>query len=460
MSDSSELFTTMQQQISKLNGDRERDVSDKIQALYSDGLNAAYLGAGFGQHSHQIANNFCKLSRYGTRFVMDNYVRTGYTFITRPELNLSPLNLNQNRVMSLLNSFDPRTIQFALRAYLDTRYARGVGLEKVIQCPFLDYRNPFLTLLTNNMTDISGGPSYQIEVSSEEGGFYGESQSIAIGSDSYKKPFDLQLGFMDPIGGPITALFKFWTLYIELLNTGEMMMYPDQIDNQLLNYTVSIYRFMLDPSFQYIQHWVKYTGCFPIGRPGASIFDYNTRDIFVDSCRKFSIAFRCGSGKVDEDDPMVIKEFNDLAERYFPTFKQFRSQNKNSDGALDITPVSENELDAKCEQIGLLRNWFLPEYNYTGVPYIITTARGPRLDIYRQQNESVPDVYFKQDENGTVYPTLTKVESASTEIKQINDNYNTQVNQVRNSYYQSINSELSENHQITIDGDIQYVSPR
>lgn len=460
MSDASTLFSTMNQQIAKLNGDRERDVSDKIKALYSDGLNAAYLGAGFGEYSHQISNNFCKLSRYGTRFVMDNYIRTGYTFITRPELNLSPLNIQQNRVMSLLNSFDPRTIQFALRAYLDTRYARGIGLEKVIQCPFLDYRNPFFTLLTNNMTDISGGPTYQIEVATEEGGFYGESQSVAIGSDSYKKPFDLQFGFLDPIGGPIAAVMKFWTLYIELLNTGEMMMYPDQIDDQILNYTVSIYRFMMDPSFQYVQHWVKYTGCFPISRPGASIFDYNSRDIFVDSCRKFSIGFRCGSGKVDEDDPIVIKEFNDLAERYFPSFKQLHTITSNSNGKVNITPVDENELDEKCEKIGLLRNWFLPEYNYTGVPYLVMTPRGPRLDIYRQTNESVPSIRFKQDENGTVYSILTKVQQSSDELMKINDQYDTKINDERNKYYQQINNELSKNQQITVDGDIQYVSPR
>lgn len=460
MANELELFTTMQSQLSQLESNRCTKVEDAVKSLYGAGINATFLGSGWGEHDHQIINNFCKFNRYGTRYVMDNYVRTGYTFMTRPELNLTDANLSQNRIMSLLKTDDYRTTQFAIRAYLDTRYARLDGLEKVIQCPFLDWRSPFFTIFTNNLTDFSGGPTYQLEVHTEEGGFYGESQSHAIGSDSYKKPFDLQLGIIDPIGGPITAIMKFWMLYIALINTGEMIMYPEQIDEQYLNYTVSFYRFMMDPSMQYIQRWVKYTGCFPISRPGASVFDYNTKDVFSDSCRKFSIGFRCGSGMVDEDDPVVIQEFNMLAERYFPPLKRLRSitnPSEDLDGAMVVKPVAERALDEASTQAGLIRNQILPEFNYTGVPYITPTLRGPRLDIYREKGEYSNKVIYQKDETTkTYYPVLVDVEKAAAELSALQQQSKKDSDQLLTTYYQQVN-QVTTTTDSTQSGSITFV---
>ncbi len=460
MADELTLFTTLQSQLNQLETSRGTQVEDAVKSLYSAGVNASFLGSGWGEYDHQIINNFCRFNRYGTRYVMDNYVRTGYTFMTRPELNLTDANLGQNRIMSLLKTDDFRTTQFALRAYLDTRYARLAALDKVMQCPFLDWRNPFFTLVTNNLTDFSGGPTYQIEVHTEEGGFYGESQSFAIGSDSYRKPFDLQIGILDPIGGPITAAIKFWTLYMALLTSGEMIMYPDQIDEQYLNYTVSFYRFLLDPSMQYIQRWVKYTGCFPISRPGASVFDYNTKDVFADGCRKFSIGFRCGSGMTDEDDPIVIQEFNTLAERYFPPLKKLRkvvSPNEGLDSAMDITPVSERQLDQATYDAGLIRNQILPEFNYTGVPYITPTLRGPRLDIFRERGEYSNKVIYQQDETTkSYYPVLVDVENAAANLSQLQQQSKEQSDQLLTSYYQQVN-QIATTGDSTQSGSITFV---
>lgn len=86
---------------------------------------------------------------------------------------------------------------------------------------------------------------------------FSESQSIAIGSDRNRKPFDLQLTFTEPLGGICMAILQFWLEYIASVTIGEMVAYPFQIDRQILNYTVSIYRFILDPSKQYIQNGLK-----------------------------------------------------------------------------------------------------------------------------------------------------------------------------------------------------------
>lgn len=365
----------------------------KVKALYEAGLDAMSIGAGWGEYNKQLVNNFGKFERYGTRFVMDNYLRTGYTFITRPELNLTPINVRQHRYMSLLEDQNPNHIQFAIKAYLDTRFCR-YNLEKVALCPYIDYRSPFFNILMNNLQDFSGGPSYQLQTYTDEEGYFGEAQSIASGSDSFRKPFDLQLGFADPAGGPISAIFAFWLKYIEFVNIGLMLMYPDQMDERVLNYTVSIYRFLMDPSFRYIRRWAKYTGCFPINHPGATVFDFSSKGGYVDALRKFSIGFRCGSGQVDIDDPVVLVEFNTLVERYFAPIKILRGLNVEQNAFDEGMPVvnrklvSLDQIDDTLARYGMARNPLIPELNFTGVPYILETPNGFRLDVIREIDET------------------------------------------------------------------------
>ena len=226
-------FFEYQKKMYELEQKRQETIDRNMKTFAQEGIDAAFLASGWGEQNYQITNNFAKLNRFGTRFVMDNYLRTGYTFITRPELNLTDYNLKQDRIMNLLNTMDPSTIKFAIRAYLDTRFMRK-HINTVVHCPYIDYRNPFFTILTNNLVSFSGGPQYTLETATEEPGYFGESQSVVIGSDSYYKPFDLNLEFVDPIGGPIDAIIKFWTRYCELVTQkGVMIMYPDQIGERV-----------------------------------------------------------------------------------------------------------------------------------------------------------------------------------------------------------------------------------
>lgn len=436
-------FTDFQQMLNQYQIERQKTLDANMKTLADEGLDAVFLASGWGTYNHQITNNFSKANRFGTRFVMDNYLKTGYTFITRPELNLSSLNLRTDRIMNLLNTNDPTDIKFAIRAYLDTRFARR-NLAKVISCPYIDYRSPFFTLLTNNLTDFSGSPQYQLRTYTDDAGFYGESQSMVIGSDSYSTPFDLNLTFIDPIGGPIEATMKFWMRYSDLVaNKGVAIMYPDQINERILNYSVSIYRFIMDPSFRYIKKWAKYTGCVPISRPGAAIFDYSAGDVFVDSLRKFSIGFRCLSGHVDEDDPIVIDEFNSLVEKYFPPVRCIRGGTSGSSSHyINRTCLEGDELENALKANNLVRNPLLPEYNYTGVPYITDTKNGLRLDFISQSNEldytkaipvKNPDTGFYQTEYlrlaQAAISLMDSMQAYDEKISELIETYNTQVSQ-------------------------------
>lgn len=404
-------FSTLQEKLADLQRQQKEALDAQREKLYETGIDFVYRGMGLGPYEHQIATSMAKLDRFGLRAGADNYIKSGATFMSRPHLNLSPFNIQTDRILNLLNNSNPESIQFAIRAMLDTEFARGPAAKKVMQCPYLDWRNPFFTWITNNLIEFSGGPTYQLDTYTDEGGYYGEDQSMALANNSYLKSFDLQMTVIDPYGGPIAASIFYWTYAIHSQYLGTILAYPTDIEQRLFNYTVSIYRFLLDFSGSYIQRAFKYTGCFPISRPGASLADFTREQPFVEGARSFSVGFKC-AGRLDENDPIIYKEFNDLVERYYPIFKLFPR-----------APMDLDELDAVAGQYGLTRNLYLPDYNYTGIPYITTSSRGPRLDYFREKSEA------------TTAAIIEKLNSVSQEIYTTNENYTAQIDAAIKNYY-------------------------
>jgi len=413
-------FSQLQQSLSDLQEYKKKALDDYLGNLYKDGLDYISRGRGTGPYGSQLSTVLAKHDRIGIRAAMDNYVKYGLTFITRPHLNLNPHNLKVDRVLNLLNTADENTIQFAIRCMLDTEFARTAAFEKAMKCPFIDWRSPFFTWITNNMQSISGGPTYQIDVDTEEGGYFGEAQSTAKASDSYSKPFDINIEVIDPYGGPIAAAIFYWTYAMDAQYKGWILPYPGDIEEQVLNYTVSIYRFLTDVTGEHIVRAYKYTGCFPISRPGASLADFTRDTPFIEQARSFSIGFRCNH--VDENDPIIFKEFNDLVERYYPVFNKGNANHRR--------PMDFKEVTQWAKSLNLIRNTFIPDYNYTGIPYITfdKSGSGPRLDFFREKDEiTIDDIKERIDQTSAEIWQTNKVyeDAISQEIKNYFERYTT-----------------------------------
>lgn len=389
-------YLNMAQKTSDETDTRRREIDKeyytKIEALLNDlylkAMEQTYRSFGAGTYVNQLQNNMTQIDRFGVKAITYNNVHSGMCFITRPHLNLSSINLRQNRFMHLLNTMDPTSLQFAIRLWLDAPMSRDTGLhDSVTSCLNFTPRSPWFIPLMNNLTDVSGFPSQVIETYTDEGGFFSESQSFAIGSDRNRKPFDLQLTFTEPLGGICMAILQFWLEYIAAVTMGELVGYPQQIDRQIINYTVSIYRFILDPSKQYIQKWSKCTGCFPTARPGGACFDISRNEDFVEAAKTFSTTFRCNI--YEESDPIILKEFNILAERYWPNLKYL---DPTSSMVLDGNKYKVDQSIERGriqEASKLIRCSNIPEENYMGLPYITFTSKGPLLGFYREYGEGI-----------------------------------------------------------------------
>jgi len=254
---------------------------------------------------------------------MSEYETHGFSFITRPKLNLTTTNIRQDRIMSLLDTLDPQTTAFAIRASLDTNLVREYNLS-TSNSQFFNNLNPFIPILTNRLVTLNGWPDPTIDVETTDGGYFSESITIPKGHDQLTKNYDISATFNDVQGSPILTTMLMWTRYLALITRGVMMQYMEDIEARRMGFTSSIYRFILDPSNRYITKWAKATGCFPRSVPLGAYFNYDVKSASIESSMNLAIPFSAG-GKIEYFDPIILREFNMLVERRCGNIKDWKN---------------------------------------------------------------------------------------------------------------------------------------
>lgn len=322
-----------------------------LDQLFRAVVERSYRESGAGSFHSQYQMNLSKIDRFNYKILTPNSEFSGLTFISRPKLNLTSTNLRQDRVMTALDTDDPLSVAFMIRCLLDTKLSQDNNFMNLVRiCPLLDERNPFMVPLMNNLHDISGFPDFVIDTHDTEGGFFNENMTMAIGSDDNNRSFDLNLNVRDIQGGIIAAMMHHWLRYIHCVKKGEMVAYAEDINERKRNYTVSIYRFLLDPSKRFITKWAKATGCFPKSLPTGSFFNTSSGETFVKACAEFSIPFACNDFK--PNDPAILMDFNSLVETFCPTIVN----------GMYTAPVQS-------------------KYNFIGIPYIVDSPEGLKLEF-------------------------------------------------------------------------------
>lgn len=331
---------------------------------------SSYRYAGLGNSRASWQTFLSGFDRFGVNPVMPSNEVVGLTFITRPKLCLATSNLKQDRVMAMMNTMDPYRLEFSIRSYLDFKFAKNPKFKALTQySPFINSESPFIVPLTNSLRSVGGHPDFYLDTETTQGGFYGEDQTIATGSDFNMRSYDFSLTFRDIQSGYVLSLFLFWVRYIALVRRGQMIAYLEDIWAQRLNYTCSIYRLVLDPAKRVVTKWSKATGCYPKSVPLGAIFDYGEGDSYVNSSKEITIPFQV-SGAVEYMDPIILQEFNMLIQRWNG---QDPSLTSGADDGTDIT---------KPNAAGRVRAPVSPFANFCGIPYIDVTNGSNALNFW------------------------------------------------------------------------------
>lgn len=397
----------------------------KWKAFAENILDASFRFMGNGSYNNSIQNFISRLDRHGTAYTPVNTLNYGYTFITRPRLNMTTGNLRQHPVMSLLASEDNRSIAFAIRMLLDTcisrglepfaygRYSRNKGMtidqakigKLAAENILIDTHSPFFTPLCNGLRGISGFPDFNIVEATLGEDFHSGDMTIVKGAELFNRTQELSLEFVDIQGSVVLSCFFYWCLYMALQAKNIVMAYPDDIYEQRLNYTVSIYRFITDHTRRNILWWCKATGCFPKSAPIGAIFNINQGEINVAAAKNFSIPFAANC--IEYNDPGIIYDFRTLVRRYNPGFDKWKEVVEDSPG------LQNQEMNLYLSRPSVYKN-------FLGLPDIIGTTKDDDKGVGGLR------LIWREDPSRTQDDTMDKIKKqitdAAAELQQVQQN--------------------------------------
>ena len=289
--------------------------SDIQQTILDAAADSIHIGSGRGGKLYGYQNILSQHDRYGSSPVQVNKELVGMTFFTRPRLNMATRSIRQDRTLAMLDTLNPLSWMFALRCNLDSVFAQSQPVSSLVgNCPWFNNTSAFNIPLSNLLLGMSGFPDFGVETETTESGYYCEDMTTVRGSDWGRRTYDITCTFRDIQGGYLMAYFYYWLRAMALQMDGTIVAYPDDREANRLNYTCSIYRFILDPYQKTIVKWSKATGCYPVNVPIGSCFDFGPGDSYIHASQQFTIPFRCNN--VTYMDPLHLAAFNILVQRY------------------------------------------------------------------------------------------------------------------------------------------------
>jgi len=285
----------------------------------------------------------------------------GLVFFTRPQLNLTKENCRADRRFIPLLTTESVSMQRAIRSYLDPRLH-----YEDITCPLVDPYNPFIPLLGNTVTSLTGWLSLNVESYTSKPDAYKGSFSFIDSTTDFNAPYTLSANFRNIIGDPITSLFMYWVLYATNVFEGSMLPYADYLMNRI-DYNTRIWVVVMDWTLRYVQKIGCTGAAYPTGIDLARAYDYTREQNkpFNDHNKEVAIQFQCNGARYN--DPYLVHAFNQTSEIFNPDMwveNRSKSMQKipyaalkhfNGQGYPRINPIT-SEME-----------WYVPKARYKSV---------------------------------------------------------------------------------------------
>jgi len=174
-----------------------------------------------------------------------------------------------------------------------------------------NFTSPFIPLLGNTCTQVTGAKDMTLDSHTYEEDEFGKTLQVATGMDSFWGPGSLTTNFNDIGYGPVSLLFMAWIMYIHYVSRGYIMTTRDHVLERILDYTCSVYVFMVGEDGRRIERWCKFTGCYPTTFNLGSQIEHNT-SIDQDILQKVTINWAFND--FEAMDPQTFTDFNFLSE--------------------------------------------------------------------------------------------------------------------------------------------------
>lgn len=266
-----------------------------------------------GSHASRYTASMWGLNHLGTPFpVHPNTDHYGLIFFTRPSLNLSYDNLVADRRFAQMTTSERTSMWRAIRAYLDP-----VGQRQNASggdCPLVDPKNPFITLLSNLCINCSGWPDSSVEVYKSKQGNMREQWMMYDGTYKINGEFSLTANFQNALNDPITHLFSTWARYGSLVYLGQFMPRVEALIYRYIDYQCRIYRIVLDATKTRVQKIAACGAAQPVFSNEGAHFNYDSTKPVNPDVDQVSVQFSCIGAEYN--DPITVIEFNRVVQMF------------------------------------------------------------------------------------------------------------------------------------------------
>lgn len=317
----------------------------KTKQELSQNLDAIHRELGHGSRGHAYTELLGGFNHRSPGSVaLNNKDHQGYTFFTRPCLNLTYSNLSKHRPFLPYRDAEYESPLRAARVYLDpwsqhlggrilpdtflsSRPSTVIGVvrdadkasrhkRQVVDSMHVDALSPFINVLSNTCISLSGWPDPVMDYWTSEAGRMGEQTVMAQGNYERHGAFELQGTFRNIEGNFLPLLFGLWLPYMTNVLINKMVPYADKIARREYDYNTRIYRFVMDPTKRYITMWCASGASFPVNNPLSQIFNYDADRVLSDGTATLSYSFQSVGAMYN--DPIILDEFNRLVTSFNP----------------------------------------------------------------------------------------------------------------------------------------------
>lgn len=324
----------------------------------------------------------------------------GYTFFTRPRLNLSYDNIMMERTFVAMNTANKNSIPAAVRALLDPvgqygflSYAKQnkqnqreamASYEGTHGSPLVDPKQAFIPLLGNTLISMSGWPDPYMDTYTTKQGLYREEWAMVDSPSKIYNTFDLSTNFRNVSGDPVGYLIHVWTQYASLVREGALYPYPEAIMENFIDYNTRIYRLIMDPSRTFVLKIASCGAAFPTSNSVGSAHDYAEDAPYSRDRDQISVSWKCVGARYY--DPMTIRAFNATAAIFCSDIRSvFKAVTSRYQKHEDISPSVRMETETMIKLTPAER----PLFKNLGYPVINAFTSELMWWVYKSDYEAV-----------------------------------------------------------------------
>ena len=256
----------------------------------------------------------------------------GYTFFTRPMLNLSRNNIKNDRLLYSYLTTENNDISSYVRNTLDRLLWSTEGLE----CPLADNLQAFIPILSRNLISVTGFPDITVDSYTSPLGSRNQQYNILDGTDEINRSVDLNLTFKNTYEDAVYRLWSIWIKYMARVKEGILNPYPGFIARRIVDSHSRIFRIVLTEDKRRVKRIASTGPMYPDVNAVGKYFDIADDSTYNKATAIHSVKVKAMG--ITYDDPILIQEFNRTVSAYNPAMKAINNGIAPEDTGMMLIP--------------------------------------------------------------------------------------------------------------------------